>query len=150
MQHATSAPTDGDVVGMSFVPFGRVVLVRTTNGGRLGFQFRLDFVVRKTDDTTRLLPIAYPYRLLEPGGREILAYHWHPEGVSHLTYPHLHLSSRDRPIPLEPVGQTISLADHHIPTSHVTLVDIVRYLIVEVGVEPRREDWCDVIGSGVT
>lgn len=124
-----------------------MVPLRTVSGGRLGFQFRLDFVVRETDQTTTLLPVAYQYRLLEPGGREILAYHWHPEGVSHVTHPHMHLSSRVRPIPIEPIGLTIALANHHIPTGHVSLGDVVRYLIVEIGIEPRRPDWREVLAS---
>lgn len=34
---------------------------------------------------------AYEYRLSDQDDREILAYHWHPEGQSHVETPHLHL-----------------------------------------------------------
>ncbi len=94
-----------------------------------------------------MVRIGYAYRLCEHGGREILVYHWHPEGVSPITHPHMHLSTRIRPIPLEPVGSTYSLAAHHIPTGQITLADVVRYLIVEAGVEPRRGDWAEVLAA---
>src|SRR5690348_15398844 len=34
---------------------------------------------------------AYYYVIHEHSGPEIIAYHWHPEGLSHITTPHLHL-----------------------------------------------------------
>lgn len=89
--------------------------------------------------------IGYAYRLCEPGGREILVYHWHPEGLSSVTRPHIHLSSRIRPIPLDPVGLMLPLANHHIPTGQIALADVVRYLIAEAGVEPRRPDWAEIL-----
>lgn len=42
-------------------------------------------------------------------------------------------------------GISITLADMHIPTGFVTLADIVRLLIAEFGVEPRRSDWQRVL-----
>lgn len=94
--------------------------------------------------------IGYAYRLCESGGREILVFHWHPESVSTVKHPHVHLSSRIRPIPLEPVGLTLPLAEHHIPTGPVALADVVRYLIAEAGVEPRRPDWTDILDASAT
>jgi hypothetical protein len=44
-------------------------------------------------------------------------------------------------------ADTVSLADHHIPTGHLDLVDIVRDLILELGVEPRRSDWRQVLDA---
>ncbi len=39
------------------------------------------------------------------------------------------------------------LSNLHIPTGHVTISDIVRFLIAEVGVEPRRSDWMNVLAA---
>ena len=41
----------------------------------------------------------------------------------------------------------IRLSNLHIPTGHVTISDIVSFLIAEVGVEPRRADWMDVLAA---
>ena len=118
--------------------------------GPVAFDLRIDYVVFVPSAAPRPFDvdvIGYSYRMLERSGRELLAFHWHPVGLSRVVTPHLHLSSRLRPIPIEPVGLTISLADHHIPTGIVTLADVVRYLIVEIGIEPRRSDWREVLAS---
>jgi len=135
---------------MAFVPFGQSVPLRLAAGGRIGFQFRLDFDPREADGRIDLILVSYAARILESGGREILVFHWHPESVSPVKHPHIHLSSRIRPIPLEPVGLTLSLAAHHIPTGPVALADVVRYLIADAGVEPRRPDWPDILGVSAT
>ena len=116
----------------------------------MAFDLRIDYAVFEASTSPRSVDvgmIGYSYRLLERSGREILTFHWHPDGPSRAVTPHLHLSSRFRPIPLEPVGLTVSLANHHIPTGHLELVDIVCYLIIEVGVEPRRSDWRQVLDA---
>jgi hypothetical protein len=33
----------------------------------------------------------------------------------------------------------------HVPTGEVSLVDVVRLAITELGVEPRREDWESIL-----
>jgi hypothetical protein len=74
------------------------------------------------------------YAILGTDGAEMLAYHWHPEGVSPVTTPHLHLGSAS--------GATWPrLQGAHLPTGFVTLAAFVRCLIEELGVEPRRPDW---------
>jgi hypothetical protein len=64
--------------------------------------------------------------------RELFAYHWHPIGRSHVTTPHLHISGRTEPP---------ELAQAHYPTGPVTLADVVRPLIADFQVPPRRTDW---------
>jgi hypothetical protein len=85
--------------------------------------------------------VSYEYRLLGEDRHEIVAFHWHPVGLSNVTDPHLHLSSRLNPIELGRNRAPLSLADMHIPTGFVTLEDVVRILITEFGITPRRDDW---------
>lgn len=88
---------------------------------------------------------AYYVTVLDPDGREILAYHWHPEGSDRITYPHLHVSSDLNEIQLGRGGGALSLADLHIATGFVQLRDVVRFLIEELDVTPLRTDWREVL-----
>lgn len=92
----------------------------------------------------------YYYTILDAQGRELLAYHWHPTGPSPVTLPHLHLTSRVRPIELAPNEALIPLAEMHLPTGLVTLADVVWLLIIEFGMEPRRADWANVLAQSVS
>jgi hypothetical protein len=60
----------------------------------------------------RVRIVKYQYALLDRDGREYLGYHWHPDGVSHVTEPHLHLG------PAAQVGVAM-LAAAHMPTGTV-------------------------------
>jgi hypothetical protein len=61
-------------------------------------------------------------------GQELIAFHWHPGRASRHDEPHLH-----------PRGP---LAKRHVPTGGpVTLVQVLRFAITDLGVEPIRTDW---------
>lgn len=84
--------------------------------------------------------------------REILLYHWHPAGVSPVTDPHLHLSSKLPPIEVASTGRSphkVTLSDMHIRTGHILLEDVVRVLIDEFKVKPLRRDWEEVLARNV-
>ena len=81
------------------------------------------------------------HRVFTADEREIIAYHWHPTAISHVTDPHLHLSRQITPIQFAPRAEPVALAEAHLPTSFITFADIVRLLITEFGVAPRRPDW---------
>ncbi len=91
--------------------------------------------------------IGYRYRVLDPLDREVLSYHWHPTGVSPITYPHLHLSRRLSPLDLGPHQEPAALGEMHLPTGFVTLADVVRLLITEFGVAPRRANWEAILAA---
>ncbi|MEX0782662.1 MAG: hypothetical protein WD557_08430 [Dehalococcoidia bacterium] len=83
----------------------------------------------------------YRYRLLV-NDSELLVYHWNPGGPEGRTYPHLHLGGGAE------VGNRV-LTRAHIPTGEVGLPDVVRLLIEELSVRPRRADWRAVLGETV-
>jgi hypothetical protein len=67
-------------------------------------------------------------------GSELVSYHWHPGGNSPITRPHMH------------VGANIQVSDRwlgkvHLPTGTVGLEQVVALAIVELDVEPLRDDW---------
>jgi hypothetical protein len=82
--------------------------------------------------------VAYQYSLTARDGKELVAYHWHPEGESHVTTPHVHLG------PGAAIGHR-GIAGAHLPTDHVALVEVIRLALEQPGVEPLRNDWRDVL-----
>lgn len=83
---------------------------------------------------------AYFYEIDAADGREILSYHWHPEGRSSTVGPHLHLGAGAE------VGRT-DLAQCHFPTGRIGLEEVLRLVITSFGVEPLRGDWGDVLAN---
>lgn len=84
---------------------------------------------------------AYQYAFVDEAEREIVAYHWHPDGTSDVTTPHLHLEAGAR------VGRR-DLAAAHIPTGRVSLESIVRLAIGGFFVSPLRREWQSVLDRG--
>jgi hypothetical protein len=83
--------------------------------------------------------VSYYYALEDPEGREIL-YHWHPQGLSTVTFPHVHIRAGGQ------LADT-SIDEAHFPTGRVALEDVLRLAIREFGVSPRRVDWEEVLDS---
>lgn len=82
----------------------------------------------------------YLYGFDDAEGREILAYHWHPDGRSAERKPHLHLGAGAH------VGR-MELTTAHLPTGRIPVELLLRLSIRSLGVEPRRDDW-EAILSG--
>lgn len=89
----------------------------------------------------RVVVLAYMYALHDQSGSEVLSFHWHPRGRSPVTYPHFHLGAGAR------VGRP-ELQGCHIPTGMIALEQVIRLAIEELGVEPLRDDWSDVLSEG--
>lgn len=91
----------------------------------------------------------YMHSVSDLAGRELFAYHWHPAGVSDVREPHFHASAtpplfvpdRSR----SGVAAELKFSRFHFPTHRIELAELVRFLIVEVGVGPRRADWESVL-----
>jgi hypothetical protein len=99
-------------------------------------------------------PAAYRYALADADGREVLAYHWHPD-VTDVTFPHLHIShGAVRADTLERAGLSAAhnalrpdLSGAHLPTRSVLLQDVLWLVIAHFGARPRRADWLNVLGA---
>jgi hypothetical protein len=86
----------------------------------------------------RVVTVTYSYVYEDHAGHEILAFHWHPDQRSTITFPHLHLgygAGQLRP----------ELHRAHIPTGRVSLAHVIALGIRELGVEPLRSDWESVV-----
>lgn len=114
------------------------------------FSLRYDYEVFLVNDPVKTFQVrdtGYWYEIGDASGREIIAFHWHPASVSSMTFPHLHLSSRLGMLAINDAS-SIALGEMHIPTGFIEVADLVRLLIVEFGVEPRRANWESILQQG--
>ena len=82
--------------------------------------------------------VNYFYSLDDAAGREIVAYHWHPVGRSHVDMPHLHIGAgAGRLVP--------ELTTAHLHTGAVAPTAILWLLIESFGVAARRSDWAQIL-----
>jgi len=84
--------------------------------------------------------VGFYYTIYDSGQREVLLYHWHPHGNSPVETPHLHLEQGAE------VGRA-EVRDAHLPTGDVSLKAILRVLIEEMSVRPRRSDWESILAE---
>ena len=82
----------------------------------------------------------YIYDLIEPNGHYLLSWHWHPESRSPIKWPHLHVHGRVR---------TTDLSKAHLPSNPVLFPVVLRCLIDDFGVAPRRGDWRTVLEGAI-
>jgi len=78
---------------------------------------------------------AYDYAIRDAQGETLLAYHWHPYGLSSYSGPHLHIHGQDRGLSHK----------HHMPTGRIALERVIRSCVVELGAEARRDDWDKIV-----
>lgn len=87
----------------------------------------------------RAQTVAYSY-VVNRGDKELLAYQWNPLGSGGVARPHLHVGAA-----------ADELIDNfhrlHLPTGRIALEEVLRLLIEELGVQPLREDWSDVLDA---
>jgi hypothetical protein len=110
------------------------LLVRSAPLGDI--QFVLGHQYRIIEDDLygwRVSTAAYRYDLLDGSGKELIAWHWHPDGSSSMVKPHLHMSGG--PVPKKA----------HVPTGRVTIESVLRLLLTDLEVSPRRTDFHDVL-----
>ena len=81
---------------------------------------------------------AYRYRIDSAARAELVLWHWHPTDREERSHreprPHLHAQ----------VGELRGL---HLLTGRVGLESVIRVLLNELGVRPRRDDWQDVLDA---
>ncbi len=90
--------------------------------------------------------VAYEYVVKAADGPELLAYHWHPQRLPGLqgpprtfvTTPHLHLGAGAGVV-------APSLHRAHLPTGPISLQEILRLAIRDLGVRSQRPDWDRVL-----
>lgn len=146
VQRALSCVTPAVVRVSSYDPGGPHVLVLNDNEpvrlrGRtaLWLSVKMQFRVLESREEGRgpwkVNTAAYHYALRDAPTREFFSYHWHPEAAEEgrrIEHPHLHVWDEGR------VGALLRKA--HLPTGRVALEEVLRLLITDLGVKPRRAD----------
>ncbi len=116
--------------------------VRLGGNARLSLTVEIGYRIHDTlpvEDKGRwaVTSAMYMYTFYDARGGQLLSYHWHPEGRSPITTPHLHLGA-------SAVTRDL-LATAHLPTGLITLIDVIRLAIQDFGVRPLRRDWAAVL-----
>ena len=115
--------------------------VRLGGASSLWFQLRQYYRIVESDlprDSWMVQETGYRYAVIDDDGRDVLEYHWHPVGQSSVVTPHLHIGH----------GATAArpeIGDAHLPTGQVSIGEILRMLILDFSVAPRRSDWESVL-----
>jgi hypothetical protein len=100
--------------------------------GAIQLRLRQQFhVVRAERAKYHISTAAYFYRLDDEKGHELIAWHWHP--AQRVNYPHAHVDC----------GAITSSA--HLPTGRVSIESVLRFVLNDLGVRARREDYADVL-----
>lgn len=105
------------------------VRLASTRGPRLRLSVIHQYEAVRHDRIWRISSRAYYYRVDDQDGVEQLSWHWHPAAT--FKRPHLHVAVLDR--------------RRHLPTGRVSLEAVLRLLLTEFDVRPRRPDWDGVL-----
>lgn len=88
----------------------------------------------------------WKYDILDDERREILSYHWHPDGQRDA--PHMHVGSVLLNTERYRLGKVFSSL--HLPTERISIEHVIRLLIEEFEVIPKRDDWRQALETGQT
>jgi hypothetical protein len=87
----------------------------------------------------------YQYTVETEDAEEIIGYHWHPQSVSPINYPHMHLGAGAR------IGRKeLDSAKAHLPTGRVAIEDVIHLLIEVFDVEPLKKNWKQLVHSNLS
>jgi hypothetical protein len=115
------------------------VSLRQSRGlGSLQFKVAVDYMINPAPERTgwREAAIAgWVYEIRDQAVSQILAFHWHPAS-GHVTWPHLHAYG---------TNDVVNLHKLHPPTGPITTGSVVRFLIEDLDVLPRRPNWQAVL-----
>jgi hypothetical protein len=108
--------------------------------GEPAFELRARMVYRLIEDPRpaygplRVTTKSYDYSLRLATGQGVFDYHWHPDGNSHETRPHLHIGSSQL------AADGVIAKKRHLHTGRITFESVIR-TVIEIGATPLREDW---------
>lgn len=90
------------------------------------------------DESFRISTLKYYYSIWPKQNEILVDFHYH-ERKADLYKGHLHIPNCTGGSPVH------FLINKHIPTARVPIEDVVRFMIQEVGVTPRKTDWQDIL-----
>lgn len=120
----------------------RVAIAAPLFGSSLFLFFSQDLVVEDQGNKSwKLRTVKYTYHLLEspsPDSPWLIRWEYISPSRRKMSHPrnHVHL-----PVILDTADGVLDLDSLHLPTGWVTIEEIIRFLIVEVKVKPKSDDW---------
>lgn len=114
-------------------------IVNQRNGQALRLEVFHRFIVTRAENergSWSARTVEYVYEVADSRDEPIAAFHWHPENSGRVTRPHVHVHGNH---------DTVDLHKLHLPTGRVSLEAIVRFLIEDLDVIPRRPDWDAIV-----
>lgn len=96
-------------------------------------EFRLihGYALTQDEDGWRAHTTSYSYNFQLDNGREVVVHHFDPRQRSKVKTPHLHVRGLTTPLPLSKA---------HFPTGRVSIEEVIRFAVTELGVHPRYGD----------
>ena len=76
------------------------------------------------------------YEISTSSGAPIFDFHWHPHNSGRVTWPHVHAYG---------THDAVEMHKLHPPTGPIAASHVVRFLIDDLDVLPRRSDWLAVL-----
>lgn len=114
---------------------------------QLGLAVALRYQVvpsERSDNGWKIRTTKYIYEIADERGDSLFEFHWHPDGSSRVTTPHLHIRPSLK-VAVEVQDLYRKVTKSHIPTGRVALEQVVRFLIAELDIVPLRDDWEKVL-----
>ena len=112
------------------------------NGQALSLELYHRYVVREAEGDRGPWTVStseYIYEVSDESDELIATWHWHPaiaQADDEAHWPHLHAHG---------ARETLTLHKLHLPTGRVSVEAVVRFLIDDLDVVPRRDDWRAVL-----
>jgi hypothetical protein len=85
----------------------------------------------------RVTTRGYSHEVQLTSGEAVVSWHWHPDST--VQEPHIHNGSTQL------AADAVLSRRHHIPTDRVSLESVVRFCLDDLGVEPLRDNWDEVL-----
>ncbi len=87
----------------------------------------------------KIKTLAYAYEIRNAEGKDLLAFHWHPDG-GEIKYPHIHVGHATG---IRHAG----IRDGHIPAGRVSAEAVIRFAIEALHVKTLRNDWNKILAK---
>jgi hypothetical protein len=124
---------------LNFSVGGGFFRVTCEDNSYLHIDINQEIEVAKTSGT--LTTKYYLYSVADSDGKDLVGFHFHPDLTEDpVLYPHIHAYAKQ-----DPRFMALDLQRKHIPSGRVALEDVIRWLISELKVKPRRDDWDEVL-----
>jgi hypothetical protein len=120
--------------------------------GALFLAVRQNLEVERVDGKYRLKTIGYSYRLLdEDHPTADAAIRWEYQGDQSATHGHcrhhVQFPAKVTLKALESTDLVLDLNRSHTPTGFVTIEELIRFTIVELGTKPVGKNWPEILGE---